>query len=227
MTGDEQLREELRRVFLFAVLEEDELNAILATVSRQELAPGETLFAQDDPAGRFFWLRRGLIKLTRLSPEGEEKVVELIRQGQTFGEAIAFMDRQVYPVNAEAIEPSEVIGLECGRFRDLLHGSVDACFRVMAGLSTRLHQQIDEIDRLTLQNATTRVVAYLLDASKKEGAVLELGMPKHLLASRLSIQPETLSRIFARLSRSGMLRVEGQKVVLLDEAGLRRQAGLH
>ncbi len=213
--------EELKGVYLFNGLTEEQTETLLEHATDQELQHGETLFSHGDPSERFFWLRRGLIKLTRLSADGEEKVVELIRAGQVFGEAIAFMERQEYPVNAEAIEPSEVVGFENRRFLNLLRTSPDSCFRLLADLSMRLHSQINEIDRLTLHNATARVIGYLLD-QPRDGDRILLGSPKHLLASRLSIQPETLSRIFSRLNRDGLIKVEGQTICLRDAEELRR-----
>jgi CRP-like cAMP-binding protein len=220
VAGDIVVLDEIRRIYMFQGLESEQLDAVLRGASRHELDAGETLFRHGVPADRFYWVRRGLIKLTRLSAEGEEKVVELIMSGQTFGEAIMFMDRQIYPVNAEAIEPCEVIGFDSRQFRELLRGSVDVCFRLLANLSMRLHHHVNEIDRLTLHNATTRVVSFLVD-QERSGAVVQLAMPKHLLASRLSIQPETLSRIFARLGKEGLIRVDGHNVHLVDEAKLR------
>lgn len=222
MAGDIVLLDEIRRIYMFQGLEQGQLDAVLRGATRHELDAGETLFRHGVAADRFYWVRRGLIKLTRLSADGEEKVVELIMTGQTFAEAIMFMERQIYPVNAEAIEPSEVIGFDSRQFRELLRGSVDICFRLLANLSMRLHQHVNEIDRLTLHNATTRVVSFLLD-QERTGTVIHLAMPKHLLASRLSIQPETLSRIFARLGKEGLIRVDGHNVHLLaDEAKLRQ-----
>ncbi len=225
MITDSAMADELRRLFLFSAFTDEEMAQVLRQAARVQAQAGETLFVQGERTERFFWLRRGLVKLTRLSPDGEEKVVELIREGQTFGEAIVFMERQLYPVNAEAIEPCELVGFDCHGFRQLLRGSVDTCFRLLAALSMRLHQQIDEIDRLTLHTATTRLVAYLLE-QRQDGERIQLDMPKHLLASRLSIQPETLSRIFARLGKSGLISVEGQAIRVLDRDGLRAQAGL-
>ena len=211
----------VKSVYLFNGLSEEQTETLLEHATYQELQHGERLFSHGDPSERFFWLRRGLIKLTRLSADGEEKVVELIRTGQVFGEAIAFMERQEYPVNAEAIEPSEVVGFENRRFLNLLRTSPDGCFRLLADLSMRLHSHINEIDRLTLHNATARVIGYLLD-QPRDGDRILLGSPKHLLASRLSIQPETLSRIFGRLNRDGLIKVEGQTIYVRDADELRR-----
>lgn len=107
---------------------------------------------------------------------------------------------------------------------DLLRGSIETCFRLMANMGTRLHQQLEDIDELTLHNAAFRLVSFLLQ--QVPGGVLEspeiqLNTPKHIIASRLSIQPETFSRILARLSRRRLIAVHGQNIVLQNISGLR------
>ena len=106
----------------------------------------------------------------------------------------------------------------------LLRKSPDTSLRMLGQLSRRLREQVHEIESLTLHNATTRLVSYLLRLAAGEHgeSVVRLSMPKHVLASRLNIQPETLSRIFARLSRDGLIEVHGLDVVLRDRDGLAR-----
>ncbi len=220
--------EELRSIHLFSALSEDELARIAATARAYRLAGGERLFDLGEPARQFFYLRDGLLKLYRLSPEGVEKVIWFVRPHETFAEAIMFMERvSGYPVSAEALAPSEVLGFDSATMVTLMRGSIDTCFRMMAAMSRRLRQQVEEIDRLTLHNATFRLATFLLQQIPKgvvESPELVLTLPKHELASRLGVQPETFSRILARLARDGLIRTERHSIVLLDIDGLRRLA---
>jgi CRP-like cAMP-binding protein len=90
---------------------------------------------------------------------------------------------------------------------------------VMADMARRLRVRIGDIDHLALQSATGRLVEYLVQQASdgRAGPVeIELTVPKHVLASRLSMQPETLSRILRRLTDEGLLRVEGRSVHVPD-----------
>lgn len=217
--------EELRRAYLFAELDEAQLAEVTRDMRLVELGKGEHLFAQGDPARRFFLVRDGLIKLYRLSPEGQEKVIELVGPGQSFAEALMFMAANGYPVHAEAVEPTRLFSFDSAAYKALLRDSVEACFRLMAGMSMRLHNQINEIDRLTLHSATYRLVAFLLQELPGDVAVspdVQLVASKGIIASRLSVQPETFSRILARLSRQGLVAVDGNRIVLRDVPALRR-----
>lgn len=221
---EEQERQALRQVYLFDALSDDQFERVMNTAAVVKLAPKQALFSFRQAAERFYLVKSGQVKLFRVSADGDEKVVEIIQPGKTFAEAIMFMERHVYPVDAEAIEATEVYSFDMTTFLDLLKDSRQTCFRLMASMSQRLHGLVEEINNLTLQNATYRLVNYLLD-QLPDGAVeapaIHLATPKSVIASRLSIQPETLSRTLARLAAQGFLDVQGSNITLHDIKGLR------
>jgi CRP-like cAMP-binding protein len=206
----------LKKIYLFSALDDSQLREISANAKQKSLKTGERLFHQGDPCDYFFFVREGQIKLFRLSRDGDEKVIYVVLGGQTFAEAVMFMERKDgYPVDAESLEPSELLCFDSKTFVNLLKRSPDTCLRVMGNMSQRLRWQVNEIDRLTLHNATFRLISYLLDVcQEKTGGKFEarLTTPKNVLASWLSIQPETFSRILFRLSERQLLEVEGQTI---------------
>jgi len=218
------LREELKKIYLFEALSAEQLKRLLQSARMQHFKARETIFEAQQPASRFYLLWQGQVKLFMVSPDGDEKVMEIVYSPQTFAEAIMFMQKRVFPINAQTVTSSEVIGFEMKVFREILHDSQETCFRLMANMSRRLHTRIDDINNLTLHNATYRLVVYLLD-QLPQGAVelsdIHLGTPKSVIASRLSIQPETFSRILTRLSKQGLIQVDGNDISLLDVSGLR------
>lgn len=208
---------DLSHVQLFSALTEEQLQTVLRAMSRVHLMPQEMLFTQGQPAERFYLVLEGSIDLFRLSEKGDEKVIDIIRPGQTFAEAVMFMAGHAYPVSARAVLPSELLSFENRAFRRLLEGSPETCLRLLATTSQRLHHLVMEIDNLTLRDATHRLAQYLLQEvpEQRPGATtFQLSVPKHLLASRLSIQPETLSRILARMRAEGLIEVKGSQIEL-------------
>jgi CRP-like cAMP-binding protein len=224
MTLDnEKIQSILRTVGHFAALDDSQLATIAAATRLVRLGENESLFQHGQPAEDFFLVLQGQIKLFRLSEGGDEKVIEIITPGRLFAEAVMFMERQAYPVNAEAVQASELLAISTRVFTRLLRESVDTCFRVMGVMSQRLHRHLNEIDSLTLHNATYRLVSYLLNEAahnSREQSSLQLNTPKHVVASRLSIQPETLSRILSRLSKQNLIEVRGSHIEVLDYDGL-------
>ena len=216
----------LQQHHLFRALSEEQLTLLLQDVTIKQLEQGQHLFEQGAEASAFYLLHRGQVKLYRLSPSGQEKVIEIVRPGQTFAEALMFLDIPAYPLNAQALTDTELFVIRNKGFLQLLSQSVDTCFHVMADISMRLRGLLNEIDALTLQNASLRLVNYLLylvqEVESIEGsAEITLPAAKNIIASRLSIQPETLSRILSNLSSKGLISVDGLNIKVLDVEGLR------
>ena len=137
-----------------------------------------------------------------------------------------FMDSPAYPIHASAVCDSQVLAFSNKVFREILRDSIDTCFRLLADMSTWLKKQLNEIDALTLQNATLRFANYLLQqipADKKGSTTIALEAPKNVIASRLSIQPESLSRILRNLQRDSILTTQGNTIIVHDVEALRAQ----
>jgi len=220
--------EALKANSLFSGLTDSQRAQLLETAQCRILSNDEILFLQGNPAQQFYWLESGLVKLFRSSATGEEKIIEIVRPGHTFAEAIMFMDRQQgrYPVSAQAIAAGKVWCFNNQQFLNLLRGSVDGCFRMLATMSQRLHHHVKEIDRLTLQTATERVINYLLQELPPEATEqgeVRLPIAKQTLAATLSIKPETFSRTLAKLSKEGLLEIAGNTIRLTNVQALRQR----
>lgn len=216
--------DEFKYIPLFQALNDDQLGAIFSTTKKVSLPAKTILFERGSSAEYFYMLHSGQIKLFFLSPEGDEKVMEIIYPRQTFAEAVMFMPKHIYPVSAEAITGSELFRFDIAFFRNLLESSQETCFRLLGIMARHLHARVNEIDNLTLHNATYRLVVYLLGQLPENATALSdihLSTPKNIIASRLSIKPETFSRIMMQLSKKGLIDVKGNDISLLDVDGLR------
>lgn len=225
MNPTPRLEAELARHYLFSALSPEDLQRIAATAEIRRLEKGDVLFQQGAQARRFYVVRSGNVKLYRLSPSGQEKVIDIMGPGRSFAEAVMFMEGGAYPVYAEALGPTEVISIGNDVFRETLRHSFDTCGRLMAAMSVHLQGLLSEVEGLYLQNATQRVVSYLLQEPPQAGgpAAVHLGLPKQVLAGLLSVKPETFSRVLASLRDEGLIEVHGQEIVILDREGLRRR----
>lgn len=212
---------------LLAGLEADQLERIAQASETVQLEAGETLFELNEDATRFYMVGHGQLKLFRISAAGQEKVIELLTPGQTFAEAVMFMNRHRFPVSCEALTDCSVFALNSQVFLDILRDSQPTTMRLLATLSMRLRTRLSDIEALAFQNATLRVVSYLVSlvpADSGNAAAVELPFSKKNVALRLSLQPETLSRVFSRLKSRGLLDVEGGVVRVPDVEALRRIA---
>ena len=217
---------ELRQHHLFASLGDEQLETMRKSLRVLKLADAGHLFEQGQVADRFYQVLSGQIKLYRLSPDGNERVIEVMQPGKTFAEAVMFMEQRRYPLNAQALGDTELLTFDSKVFLKILEDSPQVCFRLLADMSQRLHMRLNEIDYLTLQNASFRLVRYLLlqipaDQEDVMEVEISLNTSKSIIASRLSIQPETFSRILKNLSTRGLLTVKGKSITLHNVESLR------
>ena len=214
---------QIRNHTLLSSLNDEQFHALTAHSRLIDLKPDQTLFLQDDEAERFFIVIQGSIKMFRLTAEGREIVMNVLTRDQAVGEAAMFMAEHHYPVNASAIERSQVLSLSSNVYQRLLRESTDSCFGVLAAMACRLQNSMAEIETLTLQSASHRVVRFLLGLVP-EGAVraeVKLPVAKQLIAARLAMQPETFSRVMRDLKSRGLLLVDGCHLTILSVQGLR------
>ena len=215
----------LSRLPLFQELAAEQIAAIAAATRERRLSRGEMLFQKGDPCRGFFVIIMGQIKLAFPSSMGNEKVIEILGTRQSFGEAVMFMDRP-FPVFAEALADSVLLQIGAQGVFDLL--SQDAMFakRMLAGLSQRLHSLVQDVESLSQRSSTQRVIGYLIQHCPLEGectGTLEIELPtsKQLIASRLNLTPETLSRVFNDLSHQNLISVHGKQITINDVQRLR------
>lgn len=212
--------DQVRSHYLFHSLSPEMLRDILVSSRILELSAEQHLFMQGEDADQFFMVSEGQIKLSRLTMEGNEKVIEILHPGQTFAEAIMFMRSHVYPVTATALSHSKVYSFRCKAFMNMLDAQPELYHTLLGNLAMRLRKQLQEIENLTMKNASYRVVNFfknkLEEGDTIEDNVIRLNVQKQVIASRLSIQPETLSRILANLKKQGIVESEGRDILIRD-----------
>jgi len=224
MEKDSPQYDTIRQHYLFSGLDDDVFDNLAAEISVESFEKGEVLFHRGDDAKDFYFIEAGQVELSLISPDGQKKVVEVIAHGRTFAEAIVFMREGKFPVSAEALSNSVVYRIPNDAYRRILQDSTNACLRLLSDVCRHLHQRVQEIERLTIQNARSRLASYLIDhivETDDDEATVRLDLPKHIIASRLSITPETLSRLLRAMSDDGILTVDDKVVFVHSLARLR------
>ena len=210
----------LRQHHLFNRLPEPAFQEVCGLANLRRLEAGDCLFHQGDAAERFYLVMDGQMKLIRTLPEGQEKLVEVIHSGQSFAEALLFSGTRFYPVTASALRSSSLVSIDGVHYRHLLESQPKICLDLLASFSIRLHQRLNEIDTLTLANASRRVVRFLDQAPQSANGDIQLSVSKRLIASQQGIQPETFSRILHRLIDAGLIAMQQRTIQILDRSSL-------
>lgn len=218
---------------LFAGLTSEQLEVIRAGSSFVDMVKGEILFHQGDPVRGFFYVLRGQVQLSVSTADGAQKVVEIVTTLESFGEAVVFEGQQ-YPVTATALVGTRLLAIADNAVLDLLDRDPSFARRLLANMAIRLRGLIRDVEAYSLRSSMQRVVGFLLheirnDAESDSGdtdaadaeCIVELPMRKQVLASRLNIAPETLSRILRELSAEGLVSVHDRRITLRDLPRLR------
>ena len=215
----------LRSHHLFEPLSEEQMDELMSTGQLLNVDKGAPLLRQGEPATAFYFVISGSVKIYRLTPDGQEKVFDVIGERQAFAEAMMLMDTPNYVACAEAIGPTQLYKLSSHTYMQLLLNNNRLAFALIGRLSVRLHQRLNEIETLSLKNATHRVVRYLLTQMtplQTTVSSFELPMAKQLIAGHLSIQPETFSRIIRRLTDEHIISQDGRLISVLDPQRLQK-----
>ena len=212
----------LRHIPLFSELSEADIQLVARYTRERQVARGEVLFQRGDLPHGFYFVVSGQVKLAFSSSQGTEKVVEIVGPMQSFGEAVMFMNHP-YPVFAEALSETVLVHVGQAVVSELIDQDSTFARKLLAGMAIRLHGLIQDVETYSLRSSTQRVIGYLLQVADND-APCEIALPtsKQVIASRLNLTPETLSRIFHDLSDAGLITVQGKRVSLHDPVRLSR-----
>lgn len=214
---------------LFREVAPEELARIAAGTTEVHAARGEILFHKGDPCIGFHMVVYGHVKLAITSANGDEKVIELIGPGQSFGEALMFMEMP-YVVYAQTLADTLLLHISKTVVFEEIERQPRFARRMIAGLSRRLHGLIGDLEAYSLHSGIQRVIGYLLRAEpdgEAAGKTAQLKLPtsKGIIASRLNLTPEHFSRILHELTAAKLIEVDGRTVTILDLDRLRIYEG--
>jgi CRP-like cAMP-binding protein len=206
---------------LFKEVAPVELERIAAGTTELHVPRGEMLFNKGDPCVGFHLVIYGQVKLAFISPQGSEKVVEIVGPGFSFGEALMFMEKP-YIVMAQTLADSLLLQVVF----DEIERNPTFARKMLAGLSRRLHGLISDVESYSLQSGTQRVIGYLLRQDQDLAAAsapysVMLPTSKAIVASRLNLTPEHFSRILHELTDRGLISIDGREAKILDVSKLR------
>ena len=211
---------------MFSDLGGEDLDRIAASTVPVYAEKGQTICHTGDPCTGFHLVVYGQVKLGFTSPQGVEKVVEIVRPGQSFGEALMFLEKP-YIVFAQALADSMLLHVAKHAVLDGLARDPGFARRMLAGLSRRLHGLVRDVEAYTLRSSQERVIGYLLaDVAELTGngkpVEVHLTPGKSVIASRLNMTPEHFSRILHDLAAAGLIEMNGRAVRIPDLERLRR-----
>lgn len=214
----------LAKSLLFSGLPAEQLREVAAIGTSKRYAKGTSIFFEGDPGIGFYMVASGKVKVFKMSLDGKEQILHIFGVGEPFGEVPVFHGSP-FPANAETLTEAELIFFPRSEFVRLVTANPSLALNMLAVLAHRLRRFATQIENLSLKEVPGRLASYLLYLMEEQQRRdrVELDIPKGQLASLLGTSSETLSRIFAKLTEEGLIRVEGKTIYVLDAEGLRER----
>lgn len=211
---------ELVAMPIFQGLSEETCAAVLAAAQIVPAAPGEAYLCQGEPATRFYLLRSGRVRLSQVTPEGQQVIMRFIAPGEEFG-IVAVLGRLPYPVTAEAVESSVTLVWSGAVFQDLILRHPQIGLNGMAMLAERVKEFQDRLREAGTQRVERRVANALLRLARQagrsvEGSVLiDLPLSRQDLAEMTGTTLFSVSRVLAAWEERGLVGSARKRISLL------------
>lgn len=218
---------QLAKLTYFESLTEDALDALATITQKVTLPEGDLVFGQGESASRFYIVLSGQVQIYKLSAEGKEMILHLLEENDLVAAVPVFSDTSIYPANCLCMAPTTLLSIDGKAFKGLVSQYPEIALTLLTVFAKRLHHFSDVIEDLSLRTVDSRLAKYLLSVSEQSPDKAVIQIHKKTLSSILGTVPETLSRGFKKLSDKGLIRVDDNKVHLINREQLSSLAGLH
>ena len=210
-----------RRSLLLASVPDHVAKTVLDSAHLRNFARAETIFLQGERASAIYIVVDGWVKLYRMAPSGAEAVVGVFTRGSSFGEAVAFR-HDTYPVAAEAVTDCTLLRIEADVLLRQIRDNPKVAISILSATFVHLHGLVAQVEALKAQTGAQRVAEFLLELAPCKDGACEVTLPydKVLIAGRLGMKPESLSRAFSRLKDQGV--TVRQNVAQIDDVAVLR-----
>jgi CRP/FNR family cyclic AMP-dependent transcriptional regulator len=212
----------LRRVPLFEVLKDDDLEAIAKVTLTRGYDKDQVIILAEEEGDALFIIASGQVKVSIVSEDGREVILSLLGEGAVFGE-LSLLDGKPRSANVVATEDTQLYMVRRPDFLQLVYKVPQIAIGLLAELAARLRKTDRKIEGLALLDVTSRISETLLQLAEEQGVQTELGVtlesrPTHQqLANMSGTTRETVSRVLKRLEGQGYISTEGRSITILRE----------
>ena len=214
-----------RKVDLFKGLSDAEFKELEPYLSTSLHKKKETIFSEGDPPEWFYLVLTGKVKITKLSHDGKEIILEVISPTDIFG-GVAVIKGFPYPANAVAMEDSEVLKISRKNLMRLVDRFPNLMYCMAMQMGDRMKSSHDSLKNIALERVEARIAALLLKLAgkvgiaTKDGTVIDMRLTKQDVADMVGTTVETSIRTFSKFKKAGLLTDKDSKIVILDKEGL-------
>ena len=225
-TSEPDIVDILRSATIFADLPDDALARLEAHCVSRTYRRNQYLWYQGDDGAHLVVVASGLVKVLIGSAQGGEVVLATLGPGAIIGE-LAVLDGSPRSASVVAAEPTTVLLLSRATVLGLLNrypSVLDALLRSLGNLIRRITEQAGDFVFLDLPGRVAKLLLHLAEAHGAGSTVLDLGLSQSDLAAMVGATRPAVNRVLQNLAGRGVIKVDGQRIVLINIAELRRRA---
>ena len=218
----ETLEHQIAVAELFRGSDHEAIARLACDATRREYRRGEVVFRRGERPGGLLLVAEGTLKLAVRGPNGEEKVIALIEEGENCASALAFLDRPS-ALEASALTQVTIVSIPAHAVFRAMQCDTELARRVVEHLSHRVLSLVDEVEGITLRSGLQRLAHYVESLGRTPGNgshAVRLPATKTLIAAQLGVAKETLSRLLHELVEKRVISVARRELFILDHAGL-------
>ena len=225
-------REKMRLLSMVDVLEplsDEELKEFGRRVPDTHVEQGQIFFTPGDRSEALFMLKRGRVRIYKVTPEGWEFTLAVVEAGTMFGE-MALTAQRMWEAYAEAMEPSDICILQNTDLERIVRGNPEVGIKLIRILSERLRLCETRLQDVTLKDVPARLASLILQLAASEGIMTPEGprIPTHYthrqIAMMIGSSRESVTRAFTKLQRDGAVELRHRHIFVKDIEALESAA---
>ncbi|MEH7075563.1 Crp/Fnr family transcriptional regulator [Neobacillus drentensis] len=209
----------LASVPVFNGMNETDLQQLQKVTRSKQLVKDEFIFQEGERSEMLFVVNEGLIKLTKISPEGKEQIVRLLFPGDFFG-LFSLLRNEKHYMNAVAVSSSTVCYMEKKDFLITMEKNAGLAYRFLLAVNDRLYEADESVGFLSLMEVEQRLARALIlfhdKLNAKEGT-FDLPITKKDLASYIGTTPESISRKLLSFMSKKWISMNGRRQIQILE----------
>lgn len=212
----------LTQVELFQGLTKEALMPIIESASYKRLSKGDMISYEGKPSSCCVLVLTGEVEVYRSTYLGEEKIFGIFNHYQLVAIAAIFMPHNRFPMTIRAKTDCSVLLIEKQSLLQVCKINPIIMQRLLIRFSTKLYEQINNIDWLTSSSSEQRLASYLLSLCSSDNTYqFILPISRGQLATKLGIRYETLSRLMSSWRKQQIIQVENNRINILNETYLK------
>jgi CRP/FNR family cyclic AMP-dependent transcriptional regulator len=211
----------LSKLPLFSQLSAEVLQRIAPHVREQTLEPGQVAVWEGEPCAAVYFVVRGLVRTRRMSLNGREHVLAYLGPGECFN-LVPALDGGLNPITVDAVTSTTLYRVACAECRQILADHCELAHAVMEHLAREVRRLSNMVESLALHSVRARLARFLLDYA--EGRAPARQWTQEEIAAHIGTVREMVGRTMRDLSQDGLIRRERGRIVVVDPAGLEREA---